>query len=278
MIRPQSPELDQFWHCQVTKCRLATVQTRWCSTKTRRLCVSGGLGFSGDSDWRVIEGNDRLTQRSVLFGRAVKSVVISCSSRAPQLPAGSVWVEGQGRSHSQICESSRHWIINLSDPCILTAGEERANDEDGLCRSADLASKHRNAFKRSLVRTQKSDLPLPQSNTRPCVSACEAYFCSGPISTSTLSSGHHTIKMDGVELSRRNLLMLFSFPSIPQLVSLTLHVSCLRNSPSVVEACCWERKETFGPCFSSACALICLSQPFSGLLQWIGEERGRGRH
>lgn len=35
------------------------------------------------------------------------------------------------------------------------------------------------------------------------------------------------------------------------------------------------RKETFGPCLGSACALICLSKPFSRLLQWIGGKRGK---
>lgn len=150
-------------------------------------------------------------------------------------------MEGQGCSHPQICESSHHWIINLSDPCILTVEEECANDKVGLCRSVDLANVHKNTLALSLMHAQKSRSSPPppvHSNIRPVVSACEAYFCSGPISTSTLSSGHCTIKTDGVELSRRNLVMLFSFPSIPQLVSLTLHVSCLRNSPSVVEACC----------------------------------------
>lgn len=150
-------------------------------------------------------------------------------------------MEGQGCSYTQICESSHLWIINLSDPCILTVRAECANDEDWLCHSVDLAHMHRNALTHSFMHTQKSGSsppPRAQSYTRPVVLACEAYFYFGPISTSTLSSGHHTIKMDGVELSRRNLVMLFSFPSFPQLVSLTLHVSCLRNSPSVVEACC----------------------------------------
>lgn len=128
------------------------------------------------------------------------------------------------------------------------------------CFSTHAKKIHSQCYSCTHRKSRSSPPPPVHSNTRPFVSACEAYFYPGPISTSTLSSGHCTIKMDGVELSHRNLDMLFSFPSISQLVSLTLHVSCLRNSPSVVEACCWEkeRKVKFGACLGlgSACVLI----------------------
>lgn len=71
-------------------------------------------------------------------------------------------MEGQGYSHPQICESSHHWIINLSDPCILTVGEECANDEDVLRRSVDLAHMHKNTLTVLLPYTWKKQiLPSP---------------------------------------------------------------------------------------------------------------------
>lgn len=79
----------------------------------------------------------------------------------------------------------------------------------------------------------------PPNKTRPAVSACEAR--PGPIST-LFALGNRAIKMDGATLCRRNLLALLSFPSVVQLVNLSLHVSCLRNSPSVVETCSREKK------------------------------------
>lgn len=69
-------------------------------------------------------------------------------------------MEGQGYSHPQICESAHHWIINLSDPCILVVGEECANEEDRLCPSVDLAHMHKIAL--SLVHKRKKQiLPSP---------------------------------------------------------------------------------------------------------------------
>lgn len=73
--------------------------------------------------------------------------------------------------------------------------------------------------------------------------------------------------------------MLFSFPSILQLVNLSLRVSCLRNSPSVVEAKKTKKKQgrkTFGACLGSACVLIYLSKVFLGLLQCKKKKGGGG--
>lgn len=73
-------------------------------------------------------------------------------------------------------------------------------------------------------------------------------------------------------------LCSFLFPSILQLVNLSLHVSCLRNSPSVVETCSGKKqgRKTFGARWGSACVLIYLSKAFLGLLQCRkGGKRGK---
>lgn len=140
------------------------------------------------------------------------------------LPAGWVWVGGPGCSHPQICESYHQQIINLSDPCILTVGEECANDEDWLCHSVYLVPGKTKKYTKSWV------FPSPTCALQHKPD-CEAYFCSGPLSTPTFSSGHHIIKVDGIELSRRNSVLRFSFTLrfMPQKLSICRRRMLLRE-------------------------------------------------
>lgn len=173
--------------------------TWWCSgTKpsSRSLQGPAAVILTGSGMWN--QGATVWRNVVCFFVLAVViSVVISCSGN---FPVGWVWVEGQGYSHPQICDASHHWIVTLSDPCILT--EECANDEDRLWRSVDLAHAQKHPCSLTHAPTKQADPPLPHlyaqtqgQSSRPAKSTSHlAQFLPQ-------HSEHRTIKADGVELS-----------------------------------------------------------------------------
>lgn len=89
------------------------------------------------------------------------------------------------------------------------------------------------AQSRSSTHTKSRYSPPPPacSSARPIMPACEAHSCSGPISTSTLLAlgiaPSRQMELSWAQLKEFVFLFFFFF-------FLFHHVSCLRNSPSVV--------------------------------------------